>query len=97
MAGRATDGDKRSRRVIRNRILAAIPAASLRRLTPALRIVNLDFRERLYEAGETLELVHFPLEGVVSMVKELEDGSIIEVATIGNEGFVGLPVLLGAR
>jgi Cyclic nucleotide-binding domain len=39
-------------------------------------------------------LVYFPLDAVVSIVSTLADGSTLEVATIGNEGVVGLPCFL---
>jgi CRP-like cAMP-binding protein len=45
----------------------------------------------LYEPGEAIESVHFPLDGVVSLVTPCTDGSI-EVASIGNEGIVGVPL-----
>jgi CRP-like cAMP-binding protein len=49
----------------------------------------------LFEPGEVVDAVYFPLDGVVSLVTPLEDGAIVEVATIGNEGLVGVPVVLG--
>jgi CRP-like cAMP-binding protein len=39
--------------------------------------------------------VYFPLNGVISLVTPLEDGAIVEVATVGNEGVVGVPLVLG--
>jgi CRP-like cAMP-binding protein len=39
--------------------------------------------------------VYFPLNGVVSLVTPLEDGAIVEVATVGNEGIVGVPLVQG--
>jgi CRP-like cAMP-binding protein len=47
------------------------------------------------EPGEIIDSVHFPLDGVVSLVTPLADGNIVAVATIGNEGIVGAPVMLG--
>lgn len=49
----------------------------------------------LFEPGEVVDAVYFPLDGVVSLVTPLEDGAIVEVATVGNEGLVGVPVVLG--
>lgn len=34
--------------------------------------------------------------GVVSLVADLGDEQIVEVATVGDEGMIGLPVFLGA-
>lgn len=49
----------------------------------------------LFEPGQLVDAVYFPLDGVVSLVTPLEDGSIVEVATIGNEGIVGVPLVFG--
>ena len=49
----------------------------------------------LFEPGQLVDAVHFPLDGVVSLVTPLEDGAIVEVATIGNEGVVGVPIIFG--
>ncbi len=49
----------------------------------------------LFEPGQPVDAVYFPLDGVVSLVTPLEDGAIVEVATVGNEGLVGVPVVLG--
>lgn len=55
----------------------------------------LDLRDRLYGTGEKIDWVAFPLHGVVSLVARMKDGSSAEVATIGNEGLVGFPLLFG--
>src|SRR5665811_1217541 len=51
--------------------------------------------ERLFNADQPITEVHFPLTGVMSMVTAMEDGSNVEVATVGNEGMVGMPVYFG--
>jgi CRP-like cAMP-binding protein len=48
----------------------------------------------LFVPGETMTRVLFPCSGVVSLQARMLDGNTIEVATIGREGIVGLPVLL---
>lgn len=58
--------------------------------------VDLDTREPLYGAGESIENVYFPLDAVVSVVADMADGSVVEVATVGREGMVGVGVLLRA-
>jgi hypothetical protein len=39
--------------------------------------------------------MYFPHGGVCSLLQCLADGSTVEVATVGHEGLIGLPVLLG--
>jgi hypothetical protein len=55
----------------------------------------LKYRRPLYNASEPIEFVHFTESGVGSLVLTMANGQAAEVGTIGNEGFVGLPVLLG--
>ena len=81
---------------VKNRLLAHIPASERERIQPLLEEVPLDFHEDLYQQNQPTECVWFPYSGVVSLVTELSDGEPVEVATIGPEGMVGVPQLLGA-
>jgi CRP-like cAMP-binding protein len=80
-----------------NRLLGALPEAAWARLRRELEVVQLRWQEPLHEAGRPIRHVHFPITGVASMVATLQEGGVVEVATIGNEGLVGLPVFLGAE
>jgi hypothetical protein len=80
----------------KNRLLAALPPNEYRRLLPKLETVSLSLKQRIYESLRTIDYVHFPLNGIISIVAFMNDGTGIEVATVGNEGMVGLPVFLGA-
>jgi CRP-like cAMP-binding protein len=62
-------------------------------LLAAASDVTLDVRTVLFEPGGQIEAVYFPTDGVISLVTPLNDGSIVEVATIGNEGIVGVPLV----
>jgi len=55
--------------------------------------MSLPMKTVIFEPGETVSVVHFPLDGVISLVTSLEDGAIVEVATVGNEGIVGVPMV----
>lgn len=79
-----------------NRIVAALPREEYKRLLPHLEPVSLRFKKYLYQSHALIEHVYFPNSGVVSMLNVMEDGGTVEVATVGNEGMVGIPVLLGA-
>ncbi len=57
-------------------------------------VVQLPAREPVYEAGAAIDDVYFPLDAVVSIVADMGDGSVVEVATIGREGLVGVGVVL---
>lgn len=81
----------------RSRILAALPDEEFQRLEPELEPVSLDFKDVLYDNDVPIEHVCFPEAGVVSILGVMADGTAVEVATIGNEGLVGLPTFLGAE
>ena len=81
----------------RNRLLAALPPEDLARLRPRLETVELPLRKTLHAPGKPIASVYFPEVGYVSMMAYLEDGDAAEVGMIGRDGFVGLPVLLGAE
>jgi CRP-like cAMP-binding protein len=80
----------------RNRLLAALPPEALARVWPRLEPVELPLRAVLYAPEERIAHAWFPETGYVSMLAHLEDGDAAEVGLTGREGFVGLPVLLGA-
>jgi CRP-like cAMP-binding protein len=67
------------------------------RFLEAASDVTLEVRTVLFEPGGPIDAVYFPTDGVISLVTPLNDGDIVEVATIGNEGIVGVPLVpLGA-
>jgi len=81
----------------KNLVLARLPAADSQRLTARMRPVSLDFKQILYKHKAPIEYVYFPTRGAASALTIMEDGSAIEVATIGNEGVVGLSVLFAGN
>jgi CRP-like cAMP-binding protein len=78
-----------------NLLLDALPAADSQRLRLSLSPVFINAKTVLFESGQTIESVEFPRNCVVSLVTPLHDGAIVEVATVGNEGIVGVPQALG--
>jgi CRP-like cAMP-binding protein len=77
-----------------NLLLAALPERD--RLAASVERVELGMEETLYDAGDTITHYAFPARGVVSMVKEMQGGTV-EVGTVGHEGMVGISALLGVR
>ena len=88
-----TDGTKQDR--TGNRLLDVLPAVEQRELLRGLTIVALPIKRVLFEPEQAVNAVHFPLDGVVSLVTPLHEGAIVEVATVGNEGVVGVPLVSG--
>ncbi len=77
-----------------NRLLAALPKEDYQRLHPYLEPVELPQHKILYGAGDHYEYAYFPSHSIVSTVAIMEDGSTTEIGVIGNEGMVGLPIIL---
>jgi CRP-like cAMP-binding protein len=86
-----------ARNGFRNRILDRLPRKELTRLRKALTEVDAVIRDEIYEANKPFKHVYFPETAIASVVNVLKDGMEIEVATIGYEGMVGLPVFLGTN
>lgn len=80
-----------------NRLLAALPPRELHRLRPHLESVPLSLKGVLHEAGESVKHVYFPTSGMLSLLTVCDGKGTIEVASIGSEGMVGLPLFLGTR
>jgi CRP-like cAMP-binding protein len=79
----------------RNEILMRLSEEDYGRLRPHMQDVALTTRQRVYEQGRRIDYTYFPESAVISVVKRLDDGSMIETETVGNEGMVGLPVVFG--
>lgn len=80
---------------IGNRILAALPHEEFARVLRHLEKVRLEKGEIVYMTGDRIRYGYFPVNGLVSLLSTTETGSTVEVAMVGNEGIVGLPVILG--
>ncbi len=78
-----------------NRLLEVLPSTERDRWFGPLTPSFLNIKTVLFEPGQPVDSVYFPLNGVISLVTPLEDGAIVEVATVGNEGIVGVPLVQG--
>lgn len=80
----------------RNAVLDGLDDDALTTLLPDLTPVPLGLGDVLHEAGQDVRTVYFPLVGVVSVVADLGRDEVVETATIGREGIVGISAFLGA-
>ena len=78
-----------------NRLLGLLAPRDYERLRPHLHRIPLEYRQSLYRAHKPIEFLYFIETGVGSLVNTMANGEASEVGTIGNEGVVGLPLLLG--
>lgn len=77
-----------------NRLLAALPRPDYERLMPYLERVHLPRGRVLFEAGDLIHHAHFPMNGVISLLGMTENGETVEVAMVGTEGMLGIPIVL---
>ena len=82
---------------ITNQILSALPESEYQNLALYLEEVSLYSGQVLQEPGELIREVYFPNKAMISLVSIMSDGSTTEIGLVGNEGVVGLPVILGGN
>lgn len=76
--------------VAANRLLSAISFEDLQRFAPRLRRVTVRAGQILQRRSERAEGVYFLNSGLCSITRETDDGHQIEVASVGNEGLIGI-------
>jgi CRP-like cAMP-binding protein len=80
-----------------NRLLAALSPPDHSLLAPYLKDLTFELGSLLQEAGEPVEHIYFPQQGLVSLLTVMSDGQGIETATVGNEGVIGAMSGFSAR
>jgi CRP-like cAMP-binding protein len=86
--------DARKRVGIGNRLLAGLPRKEYARLRPDLTFVRLKSGQVLYEPGGVMHSAYFLETAIVSILSVAEDGASIEVSVVGDEGVIGIPIVL---
>jgi CRP-like cAMP-binding protein len=82
-------------REVGNSILRGLPRGECAHIFSAMEFVRLRLRQVLHDVGEPIRSVYFLNDGLGSVLTVQPDGKSVEVALIGNEGFIGLPVIFG--
>jgi CRP-like cAMP-binding protein len=82
---------------LHNRLLAALPLADYVRLQQHLRMTDVKIGETLQDHTSRITDVYFPNGGVFSVTMSMRDGALVEVATVGCEGMLGIGVFNGDR
>jgi CRP-like cAMP-binding protein len=80
-----------------NRLLLSLPPRNLKQLAPKLEFIRCERDQILLDVDASLDHVFFPNSGVISVVAVYADGNVIEMATIGREGFAGVQAFFGAK
>jgi CRP-like cAMP-binding protein len=76
-------------------MLATLSAIEWHRLRRAIKPVFVPLGHVVYEPNVQREHVYFPTTSIFSLSYVLADGGSAEFAVVGNDGFVGVPVLMG--
>lgn len=91
----APGGGAGAQAVQRNRLLRALPVGEYAWLLPQLEPFTLAPMQVLTDVGRPLSYVYFPETAVISVLRRMRDGTLIEAGAVGREGMAGLPALFG--
>ena len=80
-----------------NHLLAALSPEIRDRLFPHLELVEMKLGDVVYESGDSLRYVYFPIDSIVSLLYVMESGASGEISVVGNEGLVGVAVFMGGE
>ena len=81
----------------RNALLNELPAPTRDRFIEHAELLTLNPGAVLQEPNARPPFAYFPEDGLASVVAVMEDGSMVEAASIGRDGFLGVPLLLNTR
>jgi CRP-like cAMP-binding protein len=79
----------------KNRLLAALPDQDFQRVRPHLTTVPLTVKRTLLKRRAPIRYVYFPNGGVCSVTAMMKNGNAVEVATVGDEGMIGIAAFFG--
>jgi CRP-like cAMP-binding protein len=82
---------------LKNHILANLTDAEYQRILPHLENVDLSSGTIIYELGQPIDYLYFPLGSMISLVTQMEDGKIVEVGLVGSDGMSGISAFLGQK
>jgi len=96
-ASRRRSAAASSQEIKLNLLLAALPDAELKRWLPALELIEMPLGHVLYESHGSEPYVYFPTSAIVSLLYVMKNGDAVEIAVVGNEGMVGIPLIMGGN
>jgi CRP-like cAMP-binding protein len=81
----------------KNKLLACLPDDDFRRLRPHLKTVPITVKQVLHRRNEPVREVYFLNGGMASVTMAMKDGAMVEIATVGDEGLLGISVFFGSN
>jgi len=79
-----------------NSLLKTLFSHDCQHLRPHLESIFLPPGHVLYDCGEPIRHVYFPLDSVIFLLASMEDGATAEVGVVGYEGALGASICMGA-
>lgn len=86
-----------ARNPINNHLLGALPTEEWGRWQPQLECIDMPLGKVLYESGNLQSHAYFPTTAIVSLLYVMESGASADMAVVGNEGMVGIPLFMGGE
>jgi CRP-like cAMP-binding protein len=80
-----------------NQLLAALSSAERARLEPHLELIQMPLGKVIYEPGDVLPYVYFPIDSIVSLLYVMADGASAEISVVGNDGIIGIALFMGGE
>ena len=80
-----------------NHLLSTLPAKVRARVFSQLELVAMPLGMVLYEPGDVMRYVYFPIDCIVSLLYVMENGASAEISVVGNEGLVGVSLFMGGE
>lgn len=77
-----------------NHLLAALPVSDQRRILASCDTVELALAQVLYTPWQPLDHIYFPTGSFISLTMPTGDSAAFEVGLVGNEGMLGVALVL---
>ncbi len=82
---------------VTNRLLAALTRSGRQHLVASCEQVELAFGDVIYEPAKSIRHVYFPIDSFISLLNSNHGRAHLEMALVGNEGMLGVPLILGVN
>jgi CRP-like cAMP-binding protein len=79
-----------------NGLLAALSTRDRNAAHRASKLFTLDLGETILRRNTRSTHAFFPIDGMISLVRLMRQGTSVEVGVVGNEGVVGVDIFMGA-